>query len=122
MTAGHGIAHSEQSPGRAPALIHGAQLVGLPLESEFEYALPASSGATEVEDAPLERGPMLYLGTGRRGTSWAPATRRSPRTIASVPSSATTASGWPPHRCRSRRAAENGDPGMTNGRRRCCRA
>ena len=129
MTAGHGIAHSEQSPAVHPRYLHGAQLwvalpeaardtapafahhtslpgftsdgltatvlmgslggttspgtahtplvgadldlaagtdVELPLEPDFEYALLASSGAAEVEDAPLEVGAMLYLGTGRR--------------------------------------------------------
>jgi len=129
MTAGHGIAHSEQSPAVHPRFLHGAQLwvalpeaardtspafahhtslpdftsdgltatvlmgalggatspgtahtplvgadldlapgadVELPLEPDFEYALLASSGAAEVEDAPLEVGAMLYLGTGRR--------------------------------------------------------
>jgi quercetin 2,3-dioxygenase len=128
MTAGHGIAHSEQSPAQHPRYLHGAQLwvalpdadretvpafeyhtslpaftsdgltatvimgsfggatspgtahsplvgadldltdgadVELPLEPDFEYALLAASGATEVEDAPLDRGAMLYLGTGR---------------------------------------------------------
>ncbi len=129
MTAGHGIAHSEQSPAVHPRYLHGAQLwvalpdvhrevaphfehhatlpgftsdgvtasvlmgslggatspgtahtplvgadldlaagadVELPLEPDFEYALLASSGTAEVEDAPLEVGAMLYLGTGRR--------------------------------------------------------
>jgi quercetin 2,3-dioxygenase len=129
MTAGHGIAHSEQSPAVHPRFLHGAQLwvalpdahrevapqfehhatlpgftsdgltttvlmgsvadatspgtaysplmgadlkltpgadVELPLEPDFEYALLASSGSAEVEDAPLEIGAMLYLGTGRR--------------------------------------------------------
>jgi redox-sensitive bicupin YhaK (pirin superfamily) len=129
MTAGHGIAHSEQSPAVHPRYLHGAQLwvalpeaaretapdfahhtslpgftsdgltatvlmgglggatspgtahtplvgadldlaagadVELPLEPDFEYALLASSGSAEVEDAPLEVGAMLYLGTGRR--------------------------------------------------------
>jgi len=129
MTAGHGIAHSEQSPAVHPRHLHGAQLwvalpeaaretapdfahhtslpgftsdgltatvlmgglggatspgtahtplvgadldlaagadVELPLEPDFEYALLASSGSAEVEDAPLEVGAMLYLGTGRR--------------------------------------------------------
>ncbi|MGZ4549010.1 MAG: pirin family protein [Blastococcus sp.] len=129
MTAGHGIAHSEQSPHPHPRFLHGAQLwvvlpeadretapafdhhatlpgfasdgltatvlmgslggatspgraytplvgvdldlaagadVELPLEPEFEYAVLASSGSASVaEDAPLERGSMLYLGTGR---------------------------------------------------------
>ena len=129
MTAGHGIAHSEQSPAVHPRYLHGAQLwvalpeaardtapafahhtslpgftsdgltatvlmgsfggatspgtahtplvgadldlaagadVELQLEPDFEHALLASSGAAEVEDAPLEVGAMLYLGTGRR--------------------------------------------------------
>jgi quercetin 2,3-dioxygenase len=129
MTAGHGIAHSEQSPARHPRFLHGAQLwvalpdthrdvapdfvhhrelpgftsdgltttvmmgslggatspataytplvgadldlsagadVELPLEPDFEYAVLASSGAATVEDAPLDHGAMLYLGTGRR--------------------------------------------------------
>ena len=129
MTAGHGIAHSEQSPAVHPRYLHGAQLwvalpeaardtapafahhtalpgftsdgltatvlmgglggatspgtahtplvgadlelaagadVELPLEPDFEYAVLASSGAAEVEDAPLDVGAMLYLGTGRR--------------------------------------------------------
>jgi redox-sensitive bicupin YhaK (pirin superfamily) len=129
MTAGHGIAHSEQSPADHPRFLHGAQLwvalpdaaretapafehhatlpgfdsdglaatvlmgsfggatspgtaytplvgadldlaagadIEVPLEPDFEYALLASSGSAEVEDAPLERGAMLYLGTGRR--------------------------------------------------------
>lgn len=129
MTAGHGIAHSEQSPVEHPRFLHGAQLwvalpdasrntapafehhgalpgwtsdgltttvlmgsfggatspgtaytplvgvdlalaagadVEVPLEPDFEYGLLASSGAATVEDAPLDRGAMLYLGTGRR--------------------------------------------------------
>jgi redox-sensitive bicupin YhaK (pirin superfamily) len=129
MTAGHGIAHSEQSPVSHPRFLHGAQLwvvlpdaaremapdfehhatlpgfssdgltttvlmgsfggaaspgtahtplvgvdldlapgadVEVPLEPDFEYGLLASSGVATVEDAPLERGSMLYLGTGRR--------------------------------------------------------
>ena len=128
MTAGHGIAHSEQSPAVHPRFLHGAQLwvvlpdahretaptfehrgtlpgftsdgltatvlmgslggatspgtaytplvgvdldltagadVELPLEPDFEYAVLASSGSASVADAPLERGSMLYLGTGR---------------------------------------------------------
>src|SRR4051812_2795800 len=128
MTAGHGIAHSEQSPVPHPRFLHGAQLwvvlpdadrettpafdhhptlpgftsegrtpavlrgsfgggtspatdytplvggavdvgpaadVELPLEPGFEYAVLASSGSAAVEGAPLERGAMLYLGTGR---------------------------------------------------------
>jgi redox-sensitive bicupin YhaK (pirin superfamily) len=129
MTAGHGIAHAEQSPATHPRYLHGAQLwlalpdahretapafehhgglpgfssdgltatvimgslggagspgtaysalvgadldlgagadVELPLEPGFEYALLSASGSAEVEDAPLDRGAMLYLGTGRR--------------------------------------------------------
>jgi redox-sensitive bicupin YhaK (pirin superfamily) len=129
MTAGHGIAHSEQSPVSHPRYLHGAQLwvvlpdgaretapafehhptlpgftsdgltatvlagefggarspgtthtplvgvdlavdpgadVEIPLEPGFEYGILAASGAAEVEDAPLSRGAMLYLGTGRR--------------------------------------------------------
>ena len=129
MTAGHGIAHAEQSPVSHPRFLHGAQLwvalpdadrevaphfehhgtlpgfssdglrttvlvgsfagatspgrtytplvgadldltagadVEVPLEPDFEYALLASSGTASVEDVPLERGSMLYLGTGRR--------------------------------------------------------
>ena len=128
MTAGHGIAHSEQSPVAHPRYLHGAQLwVALPaahretapafehhatlpgwtsdgvaatvlmgsfggaaspgtaysplvgvdldmtagadievsLDPDFEYGLLASSGTASVEGAPLERGAMLYLGTGR---------------------------------------------------------
>jgi redox-sensitive bicupin YhaK (pirin superfamily) len=129
MTAGHGIAHAEQSPVHHPRYLHGAQLwvvlpdvhretapafehhgtlpgftsdgltstvlmgsfggatspgtaytplvgvdldlsagadVEVPLDPDFEYGLLASSGSVEVEGAPLERGSMLYLGTGRR--------------------------------------------------------
>jgi redox-sensitive bicupin YhaK (pirin superfamily) len=129
MTAGHGIAHAEQSPVSHPRYLHGAQLwvvlpdadretapafehhatlpgwtsdgltttvlmgsfggatspgtayaplvgvdldlapdadVEIPLEPDFEYGLLASSGSVTVEGAPLERGAMLYLGTGRR--------------------------------------------------------
>jgi redox-sensitive bicupin YhaK (pirin superfamily) len=128
MTAGHGIAHSEQSPATHPRFLHGAQLwvvlpesdretapafehhatlpgftsdgltatvlmgsfggaaspgtaytplvgvdldlapgadVELPLEPGFEYGVLASSGSATIEGAPLERGAMLYLGTGR---------------------------------------------------------
>jgi quercetin 2,3-dioxygenase len=128
MTAGHGIAHAEQSPVIHPRFLHGAQLwvalpdahretapafehhatlpgwtsdgvtttvlmgsfggatspgraysplvgvdldvaagadVEVPLEPDFEYGLLASSGSVSVEGTPLERGAMLYLGTGR---------------------------------------------------------
>jgi redox-sensitive bicupin YhaK (pirin superfamily) len=129
MTAGHGIAHAEQSPVDHPRYLHGAQLwlalpdadrdtapafehhatlpgftsdgltstvlmgsfagvvspgtaysplmgadlslaagadVEVPLEPDFEYGLLSFSGATSVEEAPVDRGSMLYLGTGRR--------------------------------------------------------
>src|SRR3954454_10703954 len=129
MTAGHGIAHAEQSPVEHPRFLHGVQLwvalpegsrdtapafehhaappgwtsdgltttvlmgsfggvtspgtaytplvgvdlaldagadVEVPLEPDFEYGLLASSGSAAVEEAPLERGAMLYLGAGRR--------------------------------------------------------
>ncbi len=128
MTAGHGIAHAEQSPVVHPRFLHGAQLwvalpdahrdtapafehhatlpgwtsdgltstvlmgsfggatspgmaytplvgvdldvaagadVEVPLEPDCEYGLLASSGSVPGEGAPLERGAMLYLGTGR---------------------------------------------------------
>jgi redox-sensitive bicupin YhaK (pirin superfamily) len=129
MTAGHGIAHSEQSPATHPRFLHGAQLwvvlpdgsrdvapafehhgtlpgfssdgltstvlmgsfggatspgtaytplvgvdlelaagadVEVPLDPDFEYGLLASSGSAGVEEGRIERGSMLYLGTGRR--------------------------------------------------------
>src|ERR687890_32786 len=129
MTAGLGIAHSEQSPVSHPRFLHGVQLwvvlpdavrnmppafehhatlpgftsdgltatvlvgdlggagspatahtplmgadlelapgsdVEIPLEPDFEYGVLTSSGAAEVEGAPLATGAMLYLGTGRR--------------------------------------------------------
>jgi hypothetical protein len=129
MTAGHGIAHAEQSPVVHPRFLHGAQLwvvlpdadrdnapafehhatlpgftsdgltatvlmgsfggatspgtahtplvgvdlelaagadVEVPLDPEFEYGVLTSSGSSSVEAAPLDRGSMLYLGTGRR--------------------------------------------------------
>jgi redox-sensitive bicupin YhaK (pirin superfamily) len=129
MTAGHGIAHAEQSPVVHPRFLHGAQLwvvlpdadretapafehhatlpgftsdgltatvlmgsfggatspgtahtplvgvdlelaagadVEVPLDPEFEYGVLTSSGSASVEAAPLDRGSMLYLGTGRR--------------------------------------------------------
>jgi quercetin 2,3-dioxygenase len=128
MTAGHGIAHAEQSPVVHPRFLHGAQLwvalpgahretapafehhatlpgwtsegltrtvlmgsfggatspgtaysplvgvdldvaagadIEVPLEPDFEYGLLASSGSVSVEGVPLDRGAMLYLGTGR---------------------------------------------------------
>ncbi|TFV45721.1 pirin family protein [Blastococcus sp. TF02A-35] len=61
------------SPGRAYSPLMGADLdltagadVEIPLEPDFEYALLASSGSASIEDVLLERGAMLYLGTGRR--------------------------------------------------------
>jgi hypothetical protein len=129
MTAGHGIAHAEQSPVSHPRFLHGAQLwvvlpdgardtapafehhatlpgstsdglrttvlmgsfggetspgtahtplvgvdldlaagadVEVPLDPDFEYGVLAASGTAAVEGAPLARGSMLYLGTGRR--------------------------------------------------------
>src|SRR3954447_9197698 len=61
------------SPGTAYTPLVGVDLalaagadVELPLESDFEYGLLASSGSATVEGAPLDRGAMLYLGTGRR--------------------------------------------------------
>jgi redox-sensitive bicupin YhaK (pirin superfamily) len=128
MTAGHGIAHAEQSPVVHPRFLHGAQLwvalpdahretvpafehhatlpgwtsdgvtatvlmgsftgatspgtaysplvgvdldlaagadVEVPLDPDFEYGMLASSGTAWAEGAPLDRGAMLYLGTGR---------------------------------------------------------
>jgi hypothetical protein len=129
MTAGHGIAHSEQSPADHARFLHGAQLwvvlpdgsrdvapaferhetlpgftsdglsatvlmgsfggatspgtaytplvgadldlaagtdVEVPLEPDFEYALLAPAGSAAVEEARLDGGGMLYLGSGRR--------------------------------------------------------
>jgi hypothetical protein len=61
------------SPGRAYTPLVGVDLevaagadIEVPLEPDFEYGLLASSGAVDVEGVPLERGAMLYLGTGRR--------------------------------------------------------
>jgi quercetin 2,3-dioxygenase len=128
MTAGHGIAHAEQSPVLHPRFLHGAQLwvalpdanretapafehhatlpgwtsdgvtatvlmgsfggadspgtayspmvgvdldlaagadVEVPLEPGFEYGLLAASGTASAEGVPVDRGAMLYLGTGR---------------------------------------------------------
>ena len=129
MTAGRGIAHSEQSPATHGAILHGAQLwvalpdahrhiaprfehhselpvveaaglrgivllgevdgavspgtvhspivgvdlaldgadVRLPVEPDFEYAVLAMSGVTEVDGVRLSPGAMLYLGCGRSG-------------------------------------------------------
>lgn len=127
MTAGPGIAHSEESPGDHLPILHGAQLwvalpdsvrsavspafdqyaelpvlslpgatvtvmigsvggvsspapaytplvgadlrvtgtASVPLTSTFEYAVLAVDGLLRVEDTPLDRGEMLYLGSGR---------------------------------------------------------
>jgi redox-sensitive bicupin YhaK (pirin superfamily) len=61
------------SPGTAYTPLVGVDLdlaagadVEVPLDPDFEYGLLASSGSAAVEGAPLERGAMLYLGTGRR--------------------------------------------------------
>jgi redox-sensitive bicupin YhaK (pirin superfamily) len=61
------------SPGTAYTPLVGVDLalaagadVEVPLEPDFEYGLLASSGSVTVEGAPLGRGAMLYLGTGRR--------------------------------------------------------
>ena len=61
------------SPGTAYTPLVGVDLdlaagadVEVPLEPDFEYGLLATSGSATVDEAPLERGSMLYLGTGRR--------------------------------------------------------
>ncbi|SNR37806.1 pirin family protein [Blastococcus mobilis] len=61
------------SPGTAYSPLVGVDLdlaagadVEVPLEPEFEYGLLAASGTASAEGAPLDRGAMLYLGTGRR--------------------------------------------------------
>ncbi len=61
------------SPGTAYSPLVGVDLdlaagadVEVPLEPDFEYGLLASSGTASAEGAPLDRGAMLYLGTGRR--------------------------------------------------------
>jgi redox-sensitive bicupin YhaK (pirin superfamily) len=61
------------SPGTAYTPLVGVDLdlragadVEVPLDPDFEYGLLASSGAVDVAGVPLERGAMLYLGTGRR--------------------------------------------------------
>jgi redox-sensitive bicupin YhaK (pirin superfamily) len=60
------------SPGTAYSPLVGVDLdlaagadIEVPLEPDFEYGLLASAGAATVESAPLDRGAMLYLGTGR---------------------------------------------------------
>jgi quercetin 2,3-dioxygenase len=60
------------SPGTAYSPLVGVDLavaagadVEVALEPDFEYGLLASSGSVSVEGAPLGRGAMLYLGTGR---------------------------------------------------------
>jgi redox-sensitive bicupin YhaK (pirin superfamily) len=61
------------SPGTAYTPLVGVDLdvaagadIEVPLDPDFEYGVLASSGAVDVEGVPLERGAMLYLGTGRR--------------------------------------------------------
>ncbi len=61
------------SPGTAYSPLVGVDLdlaagadIEVPLEPDFEYGLLASAGSASVEGAPLDRGSMLYLGTGRR--------------------------------------------------------
>ena len=141
MTAGHGISHSEETPGEHSPRLHGVQLwvalpdeavsvapafahhpdlpvdtsggvtttvimgelggaassarvftplVGaelrlapgaatrLPLVPEFEHAVLALAGAADVDGVPLEPGPLLYLGTGRRELAVACADGRGP--------------------------------------------
>jgi len=60
------------SPGMAYSPIVGVDLdlaagsdIEIPLEPDFEYGLLASAGVASVEGAPLDRGAMFYLGTGR---------------------------------------------------------
>ncbi|NEK59106.1 pirin family protein [Geodermatophilus sabuli] len=60
------------SPGRTYTPLVGVDLalapgadVEVPMEPGFEYGLLASSGSVVVDGAPLGRGAMLYLGTGR---------------------------------------------------------
>ena len=60
------------SPGTAYSPLVGVDLavaagadVEVALEPDFEYGLLASSGSVSVQGAPLGRGAMLYLGTGR---------------------------------------------------------
>lgn len=61
------------SPGTTYTPIIGADLaltagadVRVPLEPDFEYAVLAMSGQTEVDGVPVLPGSMLYLGCGRR--------------------------------------------------------
>jgi hypothetical protein len=60
------------SPGTAHSPLVGVDLaldagadLEVPLEPEFEHALLLASGAVEVEDVPMDRASMLYLGTRR---------------------------------------------------------
>jgi redox-sensitive bicupin YhaK (pirin superfamily) len=60
------------SPGTAYGPLVGVDLalaggtdVEVPLDPDFEYGLLASSGTASAEGVPLDRGSMLYLGTGR---------------------------------------------------------
>ncbi|RFU22319.1 pirin family protein [Geodermatophilus marinus] len=61
------------SPGTAHTPLVGADLtlaagadVEIPLEPGFEHAVLAATGGADVAGAPVARGAMLYLGTGRR--------------------------------------------------------
>jgi quercetin 2,3-dioxygenase len=60
------------SPGTAYSPLVGVDLdlaagadVEVPLEPDFEYGLLGASGTASAEGVPLDRGAMLYLGTGR---------------------------------------------------------
>jgi redox-sensitive bicupin YhaK (pirin superfamily) len=60
------------SPATAYTPLLGAQLdvergatTTLPLRRDFEHAVLVIDGALDVAGTPLERGPLLYLGTGR---------------------------------------------------------
>lgn len=62
-----------RSPGRTYSPLVGADLTlaagataRLPLNPDFEYAVMAMSGATEVDGVPVLPNSMLYLGCGRR--------------------------------------------------------
>jgi hypothetical protein len=60
------------SPARCHTPLVGAELglaggarTGLPLRSDFEYAVLALDGAADVAGVTLKPGPLLYLGSGR---------------------------------------------------------
>jgi quercetin 2,3-dioxygenase len=61
------------SPARIYSPLVGAELAldpgtdaGLPLRPDFEYGVLVLAGTVTVDGVPLEPGPMLYLGVGRR--------------------------------------------------------